>query len=290
MSTPGYVVTDDARPEAPKYGLISPAVKVIYDSDPHWQNGLYHEMPENATTVTLHSLCDSSVSASVTGPKGDPYSRYTPFLVRAEYACSTMGRKPEEIEEIVKTGIQIGLAKAIEQEFWEGSLSPVQVVGNDTFATRYLASTGATNVTPTPGTGVRPSAALALLENAMGAHGLGNLGNIHVPVGVLTALAPRGLPRDDAGSYVTPAGSRVVAGSGYDGSIGPGGSTTPAGSVWLYATGPVTVRLSDRFIVPEEAGQAIDRNVNTTTYYAQQVAAVTWSTDQHFAVLVNLVA
>jgi len=289
VATPGAVVKDNATPEPALYGLLSSAVTVVNDTSEHWQNGFFYETLDCLSEVKLTSICNAAASVTAIEPSGaDSFRRYDTFNVQTMFKCSSMSRRPEEVAEIAERAAEACVQKALEQEFWGGALAKVAAedwnANNDEeYPNRYLASENAVDVTPTPGTGVKAKYALALLERALGDCGCGISGTIHVTRDVATTL---GL-KDKGGHLVTSLGNAVVAGTGYSG-IGPDGYPAPAGKVWAYATGPVTVRLGARELSPIEYTAADIANTNTVIYQVDQVAAVTWNSCCHYAVLVDL--
>ena len=284
-------VVSDATPIEPaEYGLLSSATHVTELSD-HGINGIDYETSECASTVHLEAICNSSTQVSVVADSdGSLYRKYFPFDIVTEYSCSTMGTSPEEVENLVKEHAEACAQKALEFEFWTGSLAKAVAESDDwdsgtdgAYPNRYLASSAATDVTPTPGTGVRVKHAIALLEKALADCGCGSKGTIHLTREVASVLNRN--PKE--GLLSTNLGTNIIAGVGYEGT-GPDGTDPGGTEVWAYATGPVTVRLGDVVVTPGEKSQAINIQDNTTKYYAQQPAAVTWDSCCHAAVLVDL--
>jgi hypothetical protein len=121
------------------------------------------------------------------------------------------------------------------------------------------------------------------LEEALGNASVGAAGVIHTPRVVGSAL---NLDKD-GGKLVTPLGNSVVSGVGYS-KKGPDGTNAGAGKAWMYATGPVSVRLGPTIVVPGNLNQAINTSINEIQYFVDGSAAVTWSTTDAYAVLVDL--
>jgi len=147
----------------------------------------------------------------------------------------------------------------------------------------YLASSQSVDVTPTPGTAVKVRYGLALLEQAIASSPIGAQGVIHAPRDVATALRLH----KDGTTLRTNLDTPVVAGVGYS-KKGPSGADAPAGKAWMYATGPVSVRLGPTIITPAKLNQAVDIRINNIEYFVDRSAAVTWSTTDSYAVLVDL--
>lgn len=287
----------DATPVEPAlYGLLSPAAVVRTNDDPHFANGFDYETIECGASVRLESICAGITSVSAVNKSGGSLWRnYFPFTVETDFQCSTMGMSPEEVEAIADGYLDAAVQKAAEFELWTGALSKAaeattsyDEVARGPYPNRYLASSTAIDITPTPGTGVKIKYAQALLEDALGDNGLGIRGTIHasrLSAGLL-GLTPTGSTEDDY--IVTKLGNYVIAGSGYS-DTGPNGAPAGPGKAWMYATGRVTVTRGEKIITPDGArSQAVDISNNTTKYFASQVIAVTWNSCAHYAVLVDL--
>lgn len=290
MATYGAAFTDVAPAEPALYGVLSPAAVVVTDGDGHWTRGFEYETTDCAVEVTLADICNTSAAVTAVESAGGPLFRgYYPFAVRASFTCSTMSRTPEDIESLATRALELCLQKAVERELWTGELAKASAVDyetanpDETYPNRYLASTDSVDVTPTPGTPVKTKFGLALLEKALGDCGCGGRGTIHAPREAASALGLKG--KDDL--LETHLGNKVIAGVGYTGS-GPDGTEPTGTRTWMYATGPVTVRLGAPVVYPEERTQAVDTTNNSTTYYVEQVAAVTWNSCCQHAVLVDL--
>jgi hypothetical protein len=193
---------------------------------------------------------------------------------------STMGTRPDEVEASAKRALDIVTQKAVEAEFWDGGVSKLLTIDNDN---RYLASAQSVDVTPTPGTAVKVRYGLALLEQAIAESPAGAQGLIHATRDVASALRLD----SDSNTLKTELGTPVVAGVGYS-KRGPAGTLAPAGKAWMYATGPVSVRLGPVIVTPAKLNQAVDIRINNIEYFVDRSAAVTWSTSDSYAVLVDL--
>lgn len=274
MATLAANVTDSATGILAPYGLLSPAVKVIEDNDPHWQSGFQYETLGCAGTTSVHSICVSA-SASIVEATGELWRSYKPFEVQTTFSCSTMSRTPSELEEMARNELDIVVQKAVEREFLNGTLAQAEFDEAGEGTNRYLSDDDAVSLSASP---VKLKQGIALLEDAIAYTGNGAQGVIHVPrsVASVDGLAPK-----SDGALRSNIDTPVVAGVGY--SPAPGET-----DVVLYGTGAVTVRLGPVVVVPEEASQAVDRKVNTTTYVATRVAAVTWDSCVHFSVPVDL--
>lgn len=272
----GSVLTAQT-PEPSLYGLVNS--KTVVNEDSRWISGFEQESIACMADVRLIDACNSGADELVINKTGTgSLGAYTPFNVQAEIACSTMG-KQEEWVAYAADALELCQSKAIELEFWEGRLA--RAVGNEN---RYLANGDAVDLTPSPGTAVRARYGLALLEGQLAATGCGGRGFIHTPVSVASVL-----PVKDRGDDIltTTLGNYLIAGDGYTGT-GTDGAATTGSSVWLYATGPVFVRLDEVQVDADEPRQFINTTTNEVVVRAERAASVVWDGCAHFKVLVDL--
>lgn len=212
-----------------------------------------------------------------------------PFAIRTSINGSTFGSNPDYFRTKADDILEIVQQKAVEQEFWSGAISKglnveaAEGTDPDHRRNRWLASDIATDVTPTAGTGVKLRYAQALLEEALGNKTIGYRGLIHAPKAVASVMKIK----DEKGVLQSNLGTPVVAGSGYS-KQGPDGTMAEAGKYWMYGTGPVTVLLGKTDILPDQLNQAVNARKNTIEIFAEKPAAVVFSTEQVFAVLVDL--
>jgi hypothetical protein len=189
---------------------------------------------------------------------------------------------------------EAGTQKAVERELWTGAIA----LASGHFDSRYLASAGATDITPASGS-MSPERAVAALEWALGQCGTGE-GVIHATRDV-ASLLPRTIMNVEPNARLyTMLGTPIIPGSGYTGD-GPAAGVpaipvpvpapgvigaAPSASTWLYATGPVTVHLG----AVEYIGEKINTADNDIMVLAGRPAAVHWDGCCHFAVQVDLAA
>lgn len=285
------VYRDVARVKPAPYGLLSPAVTVIEDNSVYWQGGQETGVTGYASVEIISADGTKKVTVAPANTDKSLTREYVPFQVRVSFAPSTFGLTPDEVKTMVREYAEAATAKAIEREFWTGALSKALTVPVDpetpgsgyTPPNRYLASSGAQVVNPAADSPVKTKYGLALLEQALGDCGVGERGVIHTTRGVGSALGIKG----SDGRIETPIGNYIVAGTGYTGS-GPDGDDPTGDEAWMYATGPVTVRLGPVEIFPERTSDAVNTSTNKIEYEAVRTAAISWSNDCHFAVLVDL--
>lgn len=270
--------------EVAPFGILSPATTTYDHNDSFWTSGITYEDFDAGLVVANGSILGANPIETVTvidnSASKEHFKTYYPFDVKASVKVSTMGTNPAEIEASAKKALDVVMQKAIEIEFWNGDIAKLLDSDNDN---RYLASAQSVDVTPTAGTGVKVRYGLALLEEALGNASLGSQGVIHAPRVVGSALK---LDKD-GNRLVSPLGNSVVAGVGYS-KKGPTGAIAGAGKAWMYATGPVSVRIGPTIVTPEKLNQAVNTQINEIQYFVDGSAAVTWSTTDSYAVLVDL--
>lgn len=156
-----------------------------------------------------------------TDSDGIPITTADPFAVYHMTTCRTIGSWDRASEQ-ARRALESGAGRAVEQVM-EGKFAAA-----------------AANVTPVVGTGLDIVDGLAVLEQEAVNRG-GIKPTIHMPRGLATRLGSRGSIVRVGSTLETILGSPVAAGGGYVGNQGAGGAATPAGNVWLFATGPVVL-------------------------------------------------
>lgn len=140
---------------------------------------------------------------------------------------------------------------------------------------------------------------LSLLEQEIVASG--KQGVIHCSPMMATTLLGRGFALvDKTGVIRTINGIVVIPDFGYGQAAiahsAPPGRTTPNNSQeWAYATGPIEIRESEMFVLPDNVAEALDRGSgaategrpNSITYRAEQYFLVAWDLEVQGAVLVD---
>jgi hypothetical protein len=285
MARSNTTLVPTAGLEVAPFGILSPATTSYNESDGFWTSGFTYEASDAGVVVRNGSIFGktlpaSSVTVIDNTDSKEHYKTYLPFDIQASIKVSTMGTNPADIEATAKNALDIVTQKAIEAEFWDGGIAKTLTSDNNN---RWLASTQSVDVTPTPGTGVKVQYGLALLEQAIADSSIGFQGVIHTPRDVASALRLEA----DGKTLRTSLGTPVVAGVGYS-KKGPTGAVAAAGKAWMYATGPVSVRLGPTTVTPSKLNQAVNIRINEIEYYADRPAAVTWATTDSYAVLIDL--
>lgn len=291
MTRPHTDLVPTAGPVESPFGILSPATTVVEDPSVNWIDGFTYEIGDARVGITNLPISGESTDTDgtevVTPNSSDALLLYRPFLVESNFHASTFALTPEHVEARAAEALAFVTQKAVEREFWNGDVAKT-LTSSGSSGNRYLASSSAIDITPVPGTGLRARAAQALLEEALGNATVGSAGVLHTSRAVASIIGPK-YDNDDAGTLTlkTSLGNEIVAGSGYS-NLGPNGVAATGNLRWIYATGPVTVRLGPIDYRPLKVSQAVDIRQNTTEYKASRAAAVTWSTSNLYAVLVDL--
>ena len=289
MATDNGLVSDLTASEPADYGVLSPAATVEYDNSSDWSRGIDFETLNCGANIRLSAICSAASGVDVVEAADAPlYRSYMPFSIETEFECSTFGFAHRDYEAVAAGFMEQAQQKAIEYELWTGALSKQQDADWDSnargrdFPNRWLASDEAVDVTPSGGA-VKPKYGLALLEKALGDCGAGIKGTIHMTRDIASVL---GL-KDKNGVLRTALGNTVIAGTGYAGT-GPNGQPPTGTETWMYATGPVSVRLGPIVATPDQRRQSVNTSNNTVSVYAARSAAVSWDSCCLYAVRVDL--
>lgn len=265
------------------YGLLSLRDPTVTDDD-KWLAGFDYESLSCSTEVNLLDICGGHDPLNVNEPNNDfRFLFYQPFTIEAIDRCTTFGYLKHDVEARAVAALEACTQQALERELWTGAIA----TANGYTTNRFLASPDSQNITPgstgdADGTAVKIRYGLALLEGALASCGCGTRGTIHVTHDVASALQLKAVDNH----LETAVGNYVVAGSGYTGT-GPDGAT-PATGQWIYATGPVNVRLGRSLPIGDSMAQQVDRTNNTWEVHAERPAAITWDGCCAFAVHVDL--
>ena len=274
------VVGQNAEPA--RYGLLNSETLVTSESNTErWEGGLALFSTLCKSKVTNIEVCDASHKSVVQGTGSNITNTYDPFAVEVEVECSTFGFESRNYITEVEEAMLLQQGKAVEHEFWTGTLAKLSTVASDN---PYLAKSTSTNVTPTPGTAVSVRQGFALLEGALASAGAYR-GHIHAPRDVVSMVSDDLLVTGDR--LETILGTSVSAGTGYA-KTGPTGSAETGTKRWIYATGPVSVFLSDIDIFSPSPSETVDTTVNTIKIKAHRFAAPVIDGCGVFAVLVDL--
>jgi len=229
----------------------------------HWEQG-FEFLPLPNQDPVLGSMCGS---VDFDPSAVEQVVSCEPWWASIEDRCSSFGFGGHNFIGRVFAGLAAATPKAVEKEFWDGTVA--QAEGNDNL---YLAMApvmsrdqgfGPIILNPTLGTAVGLVEAFELLEQALG-NFAGARGMIHAAP--LTTPNFLGVRRE-GNLLLTQRDTIVCSGSGYSGQ-GPSGATgaTPTAiKSWLYATSiPITL-LGDPFILGDgDTVQVPSRPIEST--------------------------
>ena len=225
------------------YGLFSVAEPRVL-ADPHWRLGV-EWVSENCADgkVTTGACIDSEVAALTPDDYCDTAS-FEPFTAYAYNNQSLIGRTLEQHRDDAISRLIAGEQRAVEERFW----------------TDITTAAGAA----TDLTGWSASYAFAWLEQEL-AEQYGGTGVIHMNRAAATMLYDKF--RYVGGRLVSPLGTSVVAGGGYD----EQGSTAP-GTAILIGTGPVVIYRGE----VDTRQSAVNRPANEVSIVAQRDYVLGW--------------
>lgn len=267
------------------FGLFSVG-PVLEDLDVHQLGGVAVE-PYPTGVGETHDPCGTG-TFRLKDPGSYPESpTFSGFTVVKSITCSGLGIGERGAVFREKLGRAFDALEqfSVEEEFMYGLTKG----GPDD--NPFLADSNV--VTPFGATGFAALEALARLEDIIAA--TGHTGVIHTVPSVVTYWRSLQAVEKSGGRLVTPNGNSVVSGAGYlntDRTTGaPYGMTPPdEDEAWAYATGDVQVRRGQRIITPDNDREALDRDTNTSTFYAERNYVVDWTTELQTAVKVDRVS
>lgn len=198
-----------------------------------------------------------------------PQATFDPFVCYLPVSCSSLSYP--YLRDWSVTVLDAAYSFAVEQALvgeFDAGLSPNPSLGD-------------ANVDkPVGNTAKSPVVALSYLENLIGL--TGRKGFIHATPATISQLDTDTFLDPD--QLITTNGNQVVSGGGYIGASADG--TAPAaGQDWMFASGPVEVRISQLAIT--DLRESMDRSENTITFRAERWVLATWDTALQAAVLVD---
>lgn len=265
------VVLDDAhQPVAPPHSLLNtPGVRKD-PGDPHWLSGAavypYPEGPgsewDPCTTGTFREK-----------DEGEPIESqyFASFVAYLPITCSAMSiGDPDEFARRAEIALEAVQSFSVERQL---------ALGTGVATNPFLADANHT-LSAAAAVAQAPDVALAFLEEEIGE--TGKMGMIHATPPVVSRWFDQS--REDL-PLRTVNGTRVVSGGGYQGATPSGRAAAAAGESWVYATGPVEVRLGTVAVM--DIKEVLDRSNNDVTFRAERYALVTWDAQLQAAVLVD---
>ena len=276
------------QPIAPLYGLVQAAlapasgISLVTDVDAggreRWINGVevFPYPPDQTRSWNACALGtfrqNKDSGTAVTNPQFDPMVIYIPE------SCSAVRIDQDTYAARATTALAATESAAVASEFMRGDELPLNPnLGN---SSRLSLLNGGAVTSPTN--------ALALLEWAIAQSQ--RAGIVHTTPSMMAALGQ--LKWDKSTGVVrTPAGTVVVPEAGYarqGGGWAPTGGAVASGTKeWMFATGPIEIRRSEIFLIPDRIEQAVNRTTNQVTYRAERYYLVDWDVQLHAAVLAD---
>lgn len=211
------------------------------------------------------SLCDDNDPRPDPGTIDQPVT-FDPFEVSASVMASAIdGFSDEELNDYLTTHANIALSAQVAAQTERNVFS---VASNDSLAS--CAAVIASADTSLAG-------AIWTVEQALTDRLINGVGFIHVPAAIVTMMASENLcALGPDGRWVTPAGNVVIGDGGYVGAS-PVTRGPVSGQVWVYASGPVVVKVGAwrRFDLVER----FDRARNNIEVEVQAEAIVAFDPD-----------
>lgn len=273
---------DGPPPVRPRHGLIQAAeaaaqgVRLVSPDDERWLNGVQvHPYPEGPASVW--DACRSGSQGAVKDINAQPaqpeFGAITVYL--ADRCTAYVVGDQAEFRARAAQAMEAIEGAAVEREFLTGEEllnNPHLSDGNGTF--------------PNGDTATSPVNAISLLEGEIAKSGKAGL--IHMSPMLVARLETGVVLGTPDGVLRTVNGTVVIPGAGYVWGATPAGhGDPPATGEWVYATGPVDVRRSELFIIPESREEAVDRENNEVVYYVERYYLVDWDTQVQSAVIAD---
>lgn len=252
---------DGPLPVVRRHSLLLTDGVLKEEASDRWLNGVnVYGYPEGVPLTW--EPCSSGTyrvkeeGSEITVPRFDSVGIYFPLQ------CSSLGLGDFEVwAGRVEAVLDATLSHGVEETLAQGVLTSTNPFFGDT------------NLVELAGV-VSPKVGMRYLDNAIGSL-TGRDGLIHAPPAIVDAWGEGNGLRDND-HLTTPAGTRVVSGSGYIG-IEPATKAAAAGTVdWAFATGPVEVRVRTGVSISED--ESLDRSDNTVVYRAEKYILAEWDT------------
>lgn len=217
--------------------------------DIHWEQGFDFQPIPNQVPQLASVACGQGVEQDDVDP--EPTVSTVPWTAMVEDKCSSIGFAAHDFVRRALIGLAAATPKAVEMEFWDGTVAQADSLDNLFLAMAAVDDRGdgfgPIVVNPTPGTAVSLGEAFQLLEEAIGKCGAGARGMIHAAP--LTTPNLLGVRRE-GNLLLTARDTIVCSGSGYSGAgpLGDDDADPTDTTQWLYATGIPIVFLGDPYI------------------------------------------
>lgn len=278
-------------PVARRYSLLKTPGVVVEEvgedeGEPRWMAGVNVYGYPAGTPFDWEPCSVGTFRTKETAADEDPQpgDRFDPIAIYFPLECSSFDARDESFIERARLALNATLSHGVEAAIAGG----VAQSNN-----RFL---GDTNFVALAGAAVSPAVGLGYLENA-GASRTGREFMIHATPAVVAAWGfGSELLNDNSdineetpeAGIRTRNGTPVVSGSGYIGvhPLGGGGLPGPDDTKdWVFATGPLEVRIGDGPRVT--IGESLDRSINLVTVYPERFVVYDWDTALQVGVLID---
>lgn len=283
---------DGPPPLAPEYGLLQAAaapgvrpVRVVPDGD-RWMNGVeVYPYPPNTGDVYDQCAPGSIQEAKDDGDIDIEKPEFGAFAAFLPVTCTSYKVWSQDEYKARAVAVFSAVESAIvANELMNGTRLP---------SNPHLAD--GNGLFPNGDTVTNISEGIALLEREIAL--TYRQGIIHVSPQIVASLREPWAINNKDGSITTLNGTLVVPDAGYAaGSHPTGHAAATAKQEWIYATGPIDVRRSETFVMPESVSQALDRGTpggatmgkpNSITYRVERYYLVDWDVQLQAAVRVD---
>ena len=266
------VVLAGPLPAPYPHGIFS-AATIVPEAGERWANGANVRGYPNGEPFVFDP-CWAGTFRVKEIPEEPASPFFGGFTVYLADRCAARGVGTDDaLNDRARLSLQAVEQWAVEQELASGGVMA---------ANPYLADGNATVIAGGPYT---PMEALAQLEAAIG--NSRRAGMIHAGRGTASAWTSLGGLRVQGDKLLSGLSTPIAAGGGYQAIVPEGQGGLTADQEWAWATGPVEIRRGEIEVIPGTLAEALDRETNEVTYYAERNYLVTWDTQLQAAVLVD---
>lgn len=279
IAVSGLITSTGPEPKERMHSLLTVPGVNLGNPPGRWKMGVnVWGYPTGVPDVWAECTDDGGTLRAKEEDSEQPVAGFSSFELYVPILCSARGNA-EELAERALAVLRATQAWGVERALSRG------ILGLDN---KHLVDS---DLPPAALGVVSPSVGIAHLDNLIAA--TGRQGLIHVTPAVAdragTAFMENENPEDP---IYTRAGTPVAVGAGYIGAnpaIDNPGMTAPGTTTdWIFATGPVEVRIEDEpRQLPEDIAEALDRSNNDIVYRAEKVAVASWDTALQVGVLVD---
>ena len=267
------VVLAGPLPTPYPHGLFS-AATLVPEAGERWGNGATIRPYPNGEPFVFDP-CFAGTFRVKEIPEQPEAQLFAAFTVYLADRCAARGIGTDDaLTERARLSLLAVEQWAVEQELVSGGVMT---------ANPYLADGNATLLMS--GAAVAADEALALLEAAIGDSR--RAGVIHAGRATASAWSSLGGLRVQGEKLLSGLSTPIAAGGGYQNTVPDGEGGLSDTQEWAWATGPVEIRRSEVEVFPGTLAEALDRETNEVTYYAERNYLVDWDTQLQAAVLVD---